>query len=269
MRVGDFGVEVVAMQDGEVREIGSGHVLARAGTVYGLRLRNFGPLRCVADVQIDGKVVTRGGLVLDPYSVSTLERPIDDREAGRFTVIAEGDERVFGPDGGRDNPELGMIEVRFRRELPRDQRHGIRPLPDVSILPVPIIPVTHGSDVPSPPAPRTPPPPGRPMAPPEWTPPGWQARGPDVPPITNIASVLSAAGVRQQPSMPADLVERAAGTGLTGHSSQQFVPVSLGPLEHEATVIRLRIVIGSDEAFAAPRPLPATEDAPARPAARP
>lgn len=267
MRVGDFGVEVVAMHDGEVREIESGHVLARPGTVYGLRLRNFGPLRCVTDVRIDGTVVTQGGLVLEPYSVTTLERPVDGREAGRFTVIAEGDERVFGPDGGRDNPDLGMIEVRFRRELPREPRRDARPLPDVTTLPVPIIPVTHGTD-PSPARPRTPAAPTRPMAPPEWTPPGWEARGPDVPPITNIASVL-APGVGHSSRMPSDLVERAAGTGLTGHSSQEFVPVTLGPLEREATVIRLRIVIGSDEAFSAPRPLPDAEDAPARPAARP
>lgn len=269
MRVGDFGVDVIAARDGDVREIESGHVLARAGTVYGLRLRNFGPLRCVADVHIDGKVVTRGGLVLDAYSVTTLERPIDDREAGRFTVIAEGDERVFGPDGGRENPDLGMIEVRFRRELPRGERSDARPLPDAGILPVPILPVTHGTDVPSPSVPRTPPAPGRPMAPPEWTPPGWEARGPERPPITNVASVLSRPDVRQPPRMPSDVIERAAGTGLTGQSSQQFVPVSLGPLETEATVVRLRIVIGSDEAFAAPRPLPEGQDAPARPAARP
>jgi hypothetical protein len=67
----------------------------------------------------------------------------------------------------------------------------------------------------------------------------------------------------------ADLIERAAGTGLTGHSSQTFVTTMVGPLEEEATVIRLRIVIGTDEAFAAPRPLHDASDAPARPAARP
>ena len=52
----------------------------------------------------------------------------------------------------------------------------------------------------------------------------------------------------------ADPIERAAGTGLTGYSSQRFVSVQVGPLEQEATVIRLRIVIGSEEAFSAPRP---------------
>jgi hypothetical protein len=67
-----------------------------------------------------------------------------------------------------------------------------------------------------------------------------------------------------------DAIERAAGTGLTGRSDQQFIPVSLGPLEAEATVIQLRLVIGSEQALAddALRPLVADET-PSRPAARP
>ena len=40
-------------------------------------------------------------------------------------------------------------------------------------------------------------------------------------------------------------------------------------LESEATVIRLRLVIGSEEAISAPRPLPESDEAPVRPAARP
>ena len=66
-----------------------------------------------------------------------------------------------------------------------------------------------------------------------------------------------------------EVVERAAGTGLTGRSAQEFVPVSIGALEPEATVIRLRLVIGSEEALATPRPLPKSNDVPARPAPRP
>src|SRR4051812_25935473 len=105
MRVGDFGVEIVPVKGGELREVESGHVLARPGVVYAIRLRNHGPLRAVAEVRIDGKVVSAAGLVLNPWSVAELQRPLDDAEHGRFTVIAEGDERVFGPDGGRENAE--------------------------------------------------------------------------------------------------------------------------------------------------------------------
>jgi hypothetical protein len=64
-------------------------------------------------------------------------------------------------------------------------------------------------------------------------------------------------------------IERAAGTGLTGSSSQEFVHVHVGPLETEATVIQLRLVIGSADVLDAPRPLPASDLAPSRPAARP
>jgi hypothetical protein len=68
-----------------------------------------------------------------------------------------------------------------------------------------------------------------------------------------------------------DQIERAAGTGLTGSSDQEFVPTHVGPLETEATVIQLRIVIGTADVFSAPRPLPddAAHTAPSRPAARP
>src|SRR5438105_5357202 len=129
MRNGDFAVEVVPRGKGiGVREIQSGHVLARPGQVYALRLRNFGPLRCVADVSVDGRTVTAGGLVIEPWCTEELERPITPDEDGRFTVVAEGDERVFGPDGGRDNPNLGLIDVRFRRELPAAPDEP-RPLP--------------------------------------------------------------------------------------------------------------------------------------------
>jgi len=269
MRVGDFGVEVVPVGDGEAREMESGHVLARAGTVYGLRLRNFGPLRCVAEVKIDGKVITGGGLVLDAYSAVVLERPVDEREAGRFTVIAEGDERVFGPDGGRDNPDLGSIEARFRRELPREEREGsaARPLPDHPMLPLPI--VTRPPAGPLTPS-RVPPAPGRPMAPPEWTPPGWGASAASRPPeISAIASTWTTPLVRDGGRGVFDFIERAAGTGLTGRSSQEFVPVTVGRLEQEATVIRLRLVIGTEEALRAPRPLREADETPARPAARP
>src|SRR5436190_10265307 len=166
MRVGDFGVEIVPVHGGDVRELESGHVLARPGVVYAIRLRNYGPLRAVAEVRIDGKVVTAAGVVLNPWSVAELQRPLSDGEDGRFTVVAEGDERVFGPDGGRENGELGLIEVRFRRELPTARSFGTeaRPLRETPILPMPAItgPFLLPDD------PRIPPFPGRPMAPPGW-----------------------------------------------------------------------------------------------------
>jgi len=264
MRVGDFGVELIPIGGGDVREVESGHVLARHGTVYAIRLRNYGPLRCVAEVRIDDKPVTRGGLVIKAYGTTTLERPVDDGETGRFTVIAEGDERVFGPDGGRDNDALGNIEVSFRRELPQSARYTPPVGFDDAPRPIPFVP-------PAPAHPSTPSTPGgRPMAPPEWTPPSFSAmrRGPDVnDAATTMPFRVDEPGLRHEP--PLDQIERAAGTGLTGRSMQEFESAMIGPLEQEATVIRLRLVIGTDDAFGAPRPLPGVERAPERPAARP
>jgi len=284
MRVGDFSVEIVATDGDGVRELDSGHVLARPGQVYRLRLRNHGPLRAVADVSIDGHSVTRNGLVIQPWSSVDLERPIHDTERGRFTVIAEGNEQVFGPDGGRDNANLGLIEARFRRELPQnDGRTMGMPPAYPGGMPRPIV------TMPSPPTPEQPPstPPRRPFAPPEWTPPMWnrialakETSGRPVPPPIS-ALMAPTQPVPAEPSYddadsfgsPAfgDQIERAAGTGLTGSSNQDFVPTHVGPLETEATVIQLRIVIGTADVFSAPRPLPddAAHTAPARPAARP
>lgn len=270
MRVGDFSVEVVAANGG-TREIESGHVLALPGQVYTLRLRNHGPLRAVADISIDGHAVTGGGLVLNAWSIVELERPIHETERGRFTVIAEGDEHVFGPDGGRDNPDLGLIEARFRRELPESRRERGIHAPQPPGIPRPIVPF-----------PSSPNEPGDPWRPgtPRWTPPAWN--GPtsrSEEPVRrtglHVDALLAAGYDPAPPAQPAessfigDAIERAAGTGLTGSSSQDFVPVHVGPLESEATVIRLRLVIGTEEALSAARPLPQSETTPARPAARP
>jgi len=263
MRSGDFGIEIVAHGGGRVRETEAGHVLARPGQVYRIRLRNYGPLYCVVDVDLDGQRVTAGGLVLAPWGTTDLERPVDAAEDGRFTVVAEGDERVFGPDGGRDDPSLGLVEARFRRELPRgDRRPDATPVPRVELPDLPAIPPAM--------PPAMPPMPRRfPVTPPEWAP---LNRGP----VSASAYDSARRGVRhlEEPvvrGFTGDDVERAAGTGLTGHSDQHFTPFALGPLETEATTIRLRLVIGTEEALAesdAPRPL-AGRLAPARPAARP
>jgi hypothetical protein len=241
MRVGDFVVEVVPHGSGRVRELDTGHVLARPGQVYRLRLRNMGPLHCLANITIDDNVVTRNGLVIEPYATVDLERPIHSSETGRFTVIAEGNEAVFGPDGGRDNPKLGLIEAKFRRELPRKQDRA-RPLPDIA----------YGS--------------------PQFGRSSFsRSLFRDEPPrIDALMSPLSMEDAPSERSLNESSVERAAGTGLTGHSDQEFVPFHLGPLEAEATTIQLRIVIGTEAAIAEQpaRPLPGVRE-PARPAARP
>jgi len=267
MRNGDFAVEVVARGKGVgVRETGSGHVLARPGQVYALRIRNFGPLRCVAEVSIDGRNVTAGGLVIEPWCTEELERPITPDEDGRFTVVAEGDERVFGPDGGRENPDLGLIEVRFRRELPGGGERA-RPLP-----PTLMDTLDRGPRLPL----SAPPSRLRPEVFPTWNvsasagmPNGGGGR------LTGFGFPSSPSRSPVEPSRPLpdedalDDAERAAGTGLTGHSAQRFAPTQLGPLESEATVIQLRVVIASAESIQATPSRADEQVAPARPAARP
>jgi hypothetical protein len=261
MRVGDFAVDVVAHGSGRVKQLESGHVLARPGQVYRLRLRNFGPLYCVVDVDVDGRRVTAGGLVLEPWGTTELERPIDASEDGRFTVVAEGDESVFGADGGRENSALGLVEARFRRELPRNGQR-VDASPTISL---PDRPAPTPRDVP---LPR---PPSRfPIAPPEWTPSFNRLDAPAGPPMSASAYRTVSSPTPIVTHEHTDSIERAAGTGLTGHSDQQFVPMSLGPLESEATVIRLRLVIGTEAALMddAPRPL-VDNRVPLRPAPRP
>ena len=255
MRVGDCGVEVVPVDGGSIRELASGHVLARPGQVYALRLRNHGPLRGVADVRIDGTLVTAGGLVLDPWRTVELERPIHSSEHGRFTVIAEGNERVFGPDGGRDNPDLGLIEVRFRRELPVPLRPSSPPnwTPSVRRFDPE----------------RTPTPPSRPVAMASRLDASAvmldRARAVEPSPPTTMAPTIA-------PTEVGEMIERAAGTGLTGHSGQEFRKITSARSRRK----RRYSVFGSSSVsrrrIEAPRPLP-TEDVeayrPVRPSARP
>ena len=283
MRVGDFSVEIVPTDGEGVLETASGHVLARPGQVYALRLRNHGPLRAVADISIDGHPVTGGGLVIAAGSSVNLERPIHATERGRFTVIAEGNEHVFGPDGGRDNANLGLIDARFRRELPhtggRVQRIPEFPFgrPDpLGALPSPT--PEQSPDVPS----------RRGMEPPMWGSPDYLRIGSlhDAVPLDGpdrrdrreqrqpaaISALMAPTMPAEAPAAPThvrDAIERAAGTGLTGSSQQEFMSVYVGPLETEATVIQLRLVIGTDEALTAARPLPGVATTPARPAPRP
>jgi hypothetical protein len=239
MRNGDFSVGIVPHDGGRVRELESGHVLARPGQIYRIRLRNHGPLYAVVHVELDGHAITGGGLVLAPLSTTELERPINDDDTGRFVVVGEGDEDTFGPDGGRDNESLGLIDARFRRELPHADRVADPP-PTLSSL--------HDHD---------------PMLPRHRPLPGVHAGSHRIDAFRFPSHLLD--GI----SLPTP-IERAAGTGLTGHSDQQFEPISLGPLEDEETVIRLRLAIGSAAAIAEePSRVPSEQAAPSRPLARP
>lgn len=246
MRVGDVSVRLVPVGGGEMIEGEDGRVLARPRQVYAVHLTNHSGRRAVAKVSLDGLPVTEGGLVLSPGEAMTLERPVKDGEHGRFTVFAEGTEEVFGDDGGRGNPDLGLVEVEFRRELEPP------PVP-VAVPQAPSPPRVREFDFPPAPLPA---PPGAPVPP---------SRAPR---IWSSASAPAAPG-RAAVFREGD-VASAAGTGLTGRSEQGFRTVPVGALEETATRVALRIVIGAPEAFGRARPLPGAERAvPPRPAPRP
>ncbi|HEX2094044.1 MAG TPA: hypothetical protein VHG28_16700 [Longimicrobiaceae bacterium] len=234
MRVGDVSVQLVPVGGGEMIEGTDGRVLARPGQVYAIRITNHSDRRAVAKVDLDGTPVTEGGLVLGAGEILELERPVTEGEHGRFTVFPEGTESVFGDSGGRDNPDLGLVEVEYRRELP--------PEPPV------LYDVLPAAGIPSPPPPPAP-----------------RAAAPA--PIPRFDAAPASLGA----PIPESDVQGAAGTGLTGRSQQTFRTVEVGPLEREATRVRLRIVIGRTEAFDRPRPLPGTRanPVPPRPAPRP
>jgi hypothetical protein len=167
-------------------------------------------------------------------------------------VFAEGTEEVFGDDGGRGNPDLGLVEVEYRREL-------ASPPPPVYI-PRAAPPAMPGREFDFPAAPLPSPPPAAPARP-STVPRIWSSAQA---PATTSAAPPPPAAVRESD------VDSAAGTGLTGRSEQSFRTVAVGPLEETATRVALRIVIGRQEAFGRARPLPGAErPVPPRPTPRP
>ena len=246
MRVGDVSVQLIPVGGGERVEGADGRVLARPKQVYTIRITNHSRLRAVVKVNLDGHPVTEGGLVLDAGETMELERPVTAGEHGRFTVFAEGTEAVFGEDGGRGNPDLGLVEVEHRRELER-------PRPPVVV-------------------PRVASPPPRPAPEADLTASFGSMDYMDQPlPSSAPPAPMELYDLAMDAAIGEGDVQGAAGTGLTGHSSQTFHPVEVGPLEAEATWVRLRIVIGRPEAFDRPRPLPgvSSHPVPPRPDPRP
>jgi hypothetical protein len=236
MRLNDLTVRLISPQ-GRMSEQDDGRVFARPGMTYRIRLRNHDPNhRMVLGIDIDGRRVTESGLVLDPGAMIELERPLYD--SGLFTVFAEGNEEVFGEDGGRGNPDLGLIEVTARKEV-----RGWRPPPPSRDVYTSFMPLSASAREPFPL---------------EGDDSFFDAAEPDSGQLVLNESI-------------SHVRETAAGTGLTGQSSQRFVDVEVGPLEEHATVIRLRLVIAPVTGADRPRPLSGSAETPVppRPIARP
>lgn len=254
MRTGWLEVQLLG-SDAEMPESATGQVLAKEGQVYRISLRNHHASRPgLCTVTLDGEQITEGGLVLGASKAVILERPVKAGEHGCFTVVAEGNTDVFGEDGGRENPRLGLIEV------------GLRLVKEVQ--PWTTLPITiKGNDNWGGPIPWHNPP----TVPPPWNPspyrpsPFWCGSSdggqpglfmPDSarPSYCANAAVPSTEGKEMLPRE-----WKAAGTGLSGRSDQVFVAATIGALEAHEDVVALRLVIGSVLRPDTPRPLPRGE----------
>jgi hypothetical protein len=290
MRSGNISVVIVALDGGHVVEQADGTVLARPGQVYGVRLTNHRSERAVVHIAIDGSDMTEGGLVLSGNATSTLERPVKAGENGRFTVFSEGNERVFGPDGGRSNPDLGLILVRAQWEKKPDPptkvhhhhyhhhhdyqwygpyRHPFSPWviygtnatssdASDSLLRSSVrgtsASVTRGVSNSAAGAPNVS------YTTTENASIGGASIGGEATFSPDSASI-STNYVHVDSASFAPAVERAAGTGLTGESKQTFQYVVMGAMEPGETVVTLRLVVGNQQIIdadrdRAARPLP-------------
>jgi len=84
-------------------------------TEYALFLKNLSERRALAHVDIDGKNMTEGGLIVAPGSAVDLERPANLSSGRKFKFIEKTAE-ISNFRG--DNPEDGLIVVKWQFEKP-------------------------------------------------------------------------------------------------------------------------------------------------------
>lgn len=207
----------------EGRETHSGYVEMAHGRQYTLALRNFRDVACDAAVTIDGKPV--GTFRLNAGQSLKLERPAHDQGCFTFYQVGTAEAQQAGLVAA---DTLGLISVVFTPALK------------------PIYAVTY-------PQPTV------------WTVTGntWRytsdstSSGPVAASftssVTNQPRIMSAVGALYDTAPQ----RKAGGTGLSGHSQQQFVDVGPMNLDYaQQTTIHLRLVGGSDQ----PRPLTANSN---------
>lgn len=279
-------------------EAAGGYVIAAPGSCYALVLTNHAPQRALVTITIDGRRMTGRGIVVPALSSVQVEGPVDLGAVGRFIALREGHE-ALGEDGGRDRDALGLIEVRYQKERPYVA-------PALTIAPFVGQPITTDT-IPFQPYRRTIPSPWAPIQQHFWTytskifgnqggqgsavPVGETVTNPSTSHVTLRSSTV---GARQpdgalrgvalnamQATLSGTSVSAvpdratAVGTGMAGDEVQHWDSVSLGALELEETIIRLRLIHTAAAVPAAPRirPLPTGGQplqmpAPARPEPR-
>ncbi len=198
------------------REVANGYVELSHGTQYALVLRNEQSRRCDAKVTIDGKEI--GTFRLNSHGNITLERKPGE-DAGKFTFFKEGTSEAKEAQIETGSPNNGLITVVFTPER----------------VVTPIVTHTHHWE-----------PDYEPWIPryqPHWG--DWQWKDNSV--YTANSTLCETKGLSGSCS------RSAGGTGLTGHSDQNFYDV--GPIDYDLTgqtTINLRLVATDEKAV---RPL--------------
>lgn len=103
--------------DGKILRETGGTVYLPFGSEYAIRLKNMNSRRAKVSIEIDGKNVTDGGLVLDSFETSDLERFIQDgnlQVGNRFKFI-ERSGKVEEHRGIK--LEDGLIQIKYEFEL--------------------------------------------------------------------------------------------------------------------------------------------------------
>jgi hypothetical protein len=196
----------------ESSELAGGYAELQHAQQYSLRLRNSRSTACDAKIEIDGKDV--GTFRVYPFASITIERPAHDQS--RFTFYKVGSGEARQAQLNESDPNLGLVKVTFMPEL------AVKPLPTVYVSQV-------GSAAP-------------------WKPTATWTSSVDYNNVTASLSTDSFGDV----AMAAMPQRRAGGTGLSGHSNQNFNTVA--PLNYDQsqmTTIFLRLVFKSES----PKPL--------------
>lgn len=189
----------------EGNETAGGYVELEHGKQYRLVLRNSRNTACDAKIEIDGKDV--GTFRIYAYSSVTLERPAGDQS--KFTFLKLGTDEAKQAQLNEHDPNLGLVRVTFTPEF------FVKPLP------MPYVQTVQPSWTYTPSA-------------------TWTANA-----TYRSATIGDGGDAVAMAAMPTEnSFSRSGGTGLTGHSNQDFTTVATLNYDlSQQTTIFLRLVL--------------------------
>lgn len=192
------------------RETESGYHELHHGQTYRLHLKNGRSQPCDAEVHIDGKLI--GCWRIEANSKVELERPSNEAKLLTF-YLRESDEANAAQLDEVEKDELGLIRVVFKPGKVRPQYYFPSIWPTVPVQPV------DRNDRP------------------------WKSRDTWYYTTFDIDNTGPTNSTIHTASLTSSCLRSAGGTGMSGHSSQQFTWTD--PLDYDAdleTTIHLRLV---------------------------